>query len=104
MTACLDGWEQIGGASRLGVRLLARLRGCLLLVTSHRPTGLPLELPTASSLQLLEAIVTALPDHGGLIEPADLAEAFARHRGNLRESLADLYDRFESRARQPLRS
>lgn len=103
-TACLDGWEQLGPAGRIGARLLARLRGCHLVVTSHRPTGLPLHLPTSTSLRLLEAIVAALPDHDGLIEPADLAEAFDRHGGNLRESLADLYDRFELRARQSLRS
>lgn len=103
-TACLDGWERLGWAGRTGMRLLARLLGCRLVVTSHRPAGLGLSVPTAASLPLLEAIVVALPDHGGLIRPADIAEAYTRHGGNLRESLADLYDRFEHRARQPDRS
>lgn len=103
-TACLDGWEQLGPAGRLGARFLARLRGCHLVVTSHRRTSLPLHLMTSTSLALLETIVAALPDHGGLIERADLADAFDRHGGNLRESLADLYDRFEIRARQSFRS
>jgi hypothetical protein len=103
-TACLDGWEQFGPVGRLSARLLARLRGCHLVVTSHRPTSLPLHLSTSTSLALLEAIVAALPDHGGLIERTDLAHAFDRHGGNLRESLADLYDRFELRARQSFRS
>ena len=58
----------------------------------------------AGSFRLLRAIVAALPDHGGLIQDEDLTAAFARHGGNLRESLSDLYDRFEERARQPLRS
>jgi hypothetical protein len=48
----------------------------------------------------LTAIVARLPANAGLITPADLADAFARHRGNLRDALADLYDRFEHRARR----
>lgn len=101
-TACLDGWDRLGWG-RIGVRLLARLLGCRLVVTSHRPAGLGVSVLTAASLPLLEAIVAELPDHGGLIHSADVAEAYARHGGNLRESLADLYDRFEYRARQPRR-
>lgn len=103
-TACLDGWERLGWAGRAGVRLLARLLGCRLVVTSHRPAGLGLSVLTAGSLPLLEAIVAALPDHGGLIRRPDIAAAYVRHGGNLRESLADLYDRFEHRVRQPYRS
>lgn len=103
-TACLDGWDRLGWAARTGVRILARLVGCRLMVTSHRPAGLDVSVPTAASRPLLEAIVAELPDHGGLIQPADIADAYARHGGNLRESLADLYDRFEHRARQPRRS
>ncbi len=103
-TACLDGWDRLGWAGRTGVRLLARLLGCRLVVTSHRPACLGTAVLTVASLPLLEAIVAALPDHGGLIEPADISESYTRHGGNLRESLADLYDKFEHRARQPHRS
>lgn len=103
-TLCLDGWEQLGAAGRIVTRLLARIRRCRLVVTSHRPVRLGLSLTTATSLPLLRAIVARLPDHGGLINEDDLAASFARHGGNLRESLCDLYDRFEWRARQPGRS
>jgi hypothetical protein len=97
--ACLDGWEAIGGLSRWLVRFLARRQGVALVVTSHRPTGLPLVIRTAGSLPLLEAIVGRLPSAGGLIDRADLAAACQAQAGNLREALLDLYDRFESRAR-----
>jgi hypothetical protein len=103
-TVCLDGWERLGLIGGLAVRLLARVRCCHLVVTSHRPTGLPLTVTTAGSVAILRAIVAALPDHGGLIKANDLATAFALHGGNLRESLSELYDRFETRARQPVRS
>ena len=103
-TICFDGWEQMGRVGSLAVRFLARLRGCDLVVTSHRSAGLPLSISMAGSFRLLRAIVAALPDHGGLIQDEDLTAAFARHGGNLRESLSDIYDRFEERARQPLRS
>jgi hypothetical protein len=100
-TFLFDGWEQVGPLAARGVRLAVRLRGGRLIVTSHRPAGMPTAVTTAGTLPLLAAIVARLPDHAGLITPADLAAAFARRRGNLRDSLADLYDRFENRARRP---
>ena len=81
-------------------RMLARTRGVRLVVTSNRPTGIPLVVSTTTTVALLAAIVHLLPDHAGLIADSDLPEAFASHRGDLREALLDLYDRFELRARQ----
>jgi hypothetical protein len=97
---CLDGWEAIGGLGSRLVRFVARRRGVALVVTSHRPTGLPLVIRTAGSLPLLEAIVGRLPAAGGLIDRADLVAACQAQAGNLREALLDLYDRFETRARR----
>jgi|688.fasta_scaffold16095_4 hypothetical protein len=99
-TLLLDGWERVGPLAGRLARLAARLRGCRLVVTSHRPAGMPTAVETAGTLPLLTAIVARLPANDGLITPADLADAFARHRGNLRDALADLYDRFEHRARR----
>lgn len=95
----VDGWERLGRITAAAVRLVARARGVRLLVTTHRPAWMPTIASTAASLPVLEALVAHLPDHGGLIEADDVAEAFARHAGNLREALADLYDCFERRAR-----
>jgi hypothetical protein len=66
-------------------------------VTSHRPTGLPLLRECETTSDLLRAIVARLPDRGGPVDEADIAAAFRRHGGNLRESLYDLYDRVERR-------
>jgi energy-coupling factor transporter ATP-binding protein EcfA2 len=97
----LDGWERLGPLAGGLARLTARLRGCRLVVTSHRAAGMRTAVTTAGTLPLLTAIVARLPAHDDLITSADLADAFTRHRGNLRDALGDLYDRFEQRVRRP---
>lgn len=94
---CIDGWERLGFAGRWVIRGAARWRRASLLVTAHRAGGLPVLVACVPTAALLERIVAALPSHGGRIGPQDLAVAFARHAGNLREALLDLYDRFEER-------
>lgn len=104
-TVCVDGWECMGLPVRLFLRLVAGILGCRLLVTSHRGGDLPVLIRNATSSALLHAIVRSLPEsdlwHGELIAPIDVEQAFAGHGGNLRESLWNLYDRFEARVRRP---
>lgn len=92
----IDGWEQLGFLAA-PLRAVARLLRRTLLVTSHRPTGLPVLRACETTPNLLRAIVARLPDRGGPVDEADIATAFERHGGNLRESLYDLYDRAERR-------
>jgi energy-coupling factor transporter ATP-binding protein EcfA2 len=103
-TICIDSWECIGPATRILLRLAARLSGCGLLVTSHRGVGMPELTRCGTSASLLRAIVRSLPHypdwHGTLICEADIDAAFANHSGNLRESLYALYDRFEAGRRR----
>jgi energy-coupling factor transporter ATP-binding protein EcfA2 len=103
-TICIDSWERIGLATRGLLRVAACLSGCGLLVTSHRWAGMPELTRCATSAKLLRAIVGSLPDHvcwhGTLIHDADIEAAFAIHGGNLRESLYELYDRFEARGKR----
>ena len=103
-TVCIDSWECIGPATRILLRLAARLSGCGLLVTSHRRLGMPELTRCGTSVILLRAIVRSLPYHadwhGTLICEADIEAAFANHGGNLRESLYTLYDRFEAGQRR----
>lgn len=103
-TVCIDSWERLGLAARGLLRLVARLSGCGLLVTSHHGAGMPELTRCGTNAIVLHAIVGRLPDHarwhGILIREADIEAAFANHGGNLRESLYELYDRFESAGRQ----
>lgn len=92
----VDGWERLGIGGRVLTALARRRRGPLL-VTAHAAVGLPVLRHCTTSVAMLRAIVARLPDHHGLIDDDDLARAFHRHRGDLRESLADLYDRVEGR-------
>jgi energy-coupling factor transporter ATP-binding protein EcfA2 len=103
-TVCIDGWEQLGPAA-MAASVLARLRGCGLVVTTHRATRLPLLVACDTSPALLAGIVRRLPGHaswgGVVIRDADLEAAFRSNRGDIRESLYELYDRFEERRRPP---
>lgn len=98
---CLDSWERLGRFSRWATLLSARWSGCRLLVTSHRPAGLPVLVQHEPTVATLGAIVRQLPEAerwlGAVITNADLREAFARQGPNLREALFQLYDRFEER-------
>jgi hypothetical protein len=92
----VDGWEQLGVVAA-PLRMAAQGLRRTLLVTSHRPTGLPVLWRCETTPALLRAIIARLPDHGSLVDDTDIAESFDRHGGNLRESLFDLYDRVEGR-------
>lgn len=98
---CIDGWETLGPC-RGPLRRVARLLGRGLLVTSHGPAGLPMLRECATSATLLRAIVARLPDHGGRIDAEAVTAAFGRYGGDLRESLSDLYDRYERAAETAL--
>lgn len=102
-TVCIDSWECVSRPVRGLLRLAASVSGCGLLVTSHRAGEMPVLMRCSTNLVLLRSIVRSLPGHelwqGTLIRSADIEEVFARHGGNLRESLYELYDRFEDRAR-----
>lgn len=99
-TLLVDGWERLGRPWAFLVATLARLLGRSMVVTSHRRIGMAEAACTAGTLPLLTAIVARLPAHRDLITESDLADTFSRHGGNLRDALADLYDRYELRSRR----
>jgi len=96
----VDGWERLGLMAG-PLRLMARLLQRRLLVTSHRPAGLPVLWTCATTPALLRAVVARVPDHGGVVNETDIDAAFQRHGGNVREALSDLYDTIERRSRPP---
>lgn len=93
----IDGWEQLPLPCRPLVVGMARWRQVAVITTAHQPAGLPLLTRCESSPTLAHAILARLPDHGGTISATDVADAYRRHGGNIRDTLGTLYDRFEER-------
>jgi hypothetical protein len=77
------------------VRLRTRRAGGLV-ITSHRPGLLPTLFECTTSPELLAEIV-------GELSGADLeaGELYERHRGNVRDALRELYDRWAGRSEFP---
>lgn len=94
----IDGYEQLGMLGRFWLaRQCARYRSGLL-VTAHASVGLPELLVTATTPALARRIVEQLlVDTPAQITAAEIDAAFARHQGDLRETLFALYDLYESR-------
>jgi len=97
----VDGYEQLGFWARFRLasfrRRCFRRRGRIgLLVTSHRSMGfceLHRARPTVElAARIVERLAADVPQE-------DIQRAFDRHRGNIRETLFDLYDLFEQRRR-----
>jgi len=96
----VDGYEQLGRLSRFRLRRFCRRRGLGLLVTSHRPVGLPDLYRPTTDLERVERLVEHLQrDYPVQVTPEEVAERFAEEGGNLREVLFDLYDLYEARRR-----
>jgi hypothetical protein len=94
----IDGYEQLSLWQCLLLRARCRQRGAGLLVTAHQPVRLPILLQTKPSLELALAIVQRLlPESDDRITPADVAEAYVRTSGNLREMLLSLFDVYRAR-------
>lgn len=99
----IDGYEQLGWISRLAVRWRCARTGNGLVVTAHAPTGLPLLACTKPSVELTLEVARCLIRSGGAVADTDrwlvdaASAAFARHQGNVREVLFDLYDLYEQR-------
>ncbi len=92
----VDGYEQLAPWNRYRLRRLCRRRKLGLLVTTHRPAGLPdlfcTEVVPALAWNLVEQLLGGLPP---LLTPEQLRERLLLHHGNLREVFFDLYDVYE---------
>ncbi|HET9212703.1 MAG TPA: hypothetical protein VFR03_20020 [Thermoanaerobaculia bacterium] len=85
----VDGAEQLDPLSWWTLRLRAHAAAGLI-VTSHRSGLLPTLHEHRTTPELLAEIVA---DLGGRVDAGEIAELFARHRGDLRLALRELYDR-----------
>lgn len=91
----VDGGEQL--RPLLWWRLRRRsLRFGGLVITAHSPGRLPTLFECRSTLRTLEWIASRLAPSGQSPPPAALEDLFARHAGNLRLCLRELYDHWGS--------
>jgi len=94
----VDGYEQLSRWNRGRLKRCCRSRGLGLLVTAHRSVGLPQIFQTMPSVNLAEQIVEQLlGNRESPIDTDSIRQCYARHSGNLREMLFDLYDLYQQR-------
>jgi hypothetical protein len=91
------GFILLDGAEQLSTRQWLPIRGAAseaagFIVTVHRTSRLPVALELETSPKLLEGLVENLT--GGSLPEGEAEVLFHRHRGNLRECLRELYDRW----------
>lgn len=90
----IDGYEQLNRMERWRIKRRARITGCGLLITAHASVGLPLLYQTHADLDLALRVVQSLST---AISANEVKQCFQASRGDLREMLFALYDRFEQR-------
>jgi hypothetical protein len=96
----IDGFEQLSWWQRRKAKAACRRAGAGLVVTAHADVGLPTLFETKPTLELAHLLVRRLlPAGDATLSDADVAAAFARHPGNLRETLFALYDLYQARCR-----
>jgi len=91
------GFILLDGAEQLSTRQWLPIRGAAseaagFIVTVHRTSRLPVALELETSPKLLKGLVESLT--GGALPDGEAETLFQRHRGNLRECLRELYDRW----------
>ncbi len=89
----VDGAEQLSWVRWRMLRCRAR-HAAGLVITTHRAGRLPTLHRCATSPALLRGLVAAL---GVTLTPEAAESLHARHRGNLREALRELYDEYAAR-------
>lgn len=94
----VDGYEQLSWWSRQTLNWCCRRRAGGLLVTCHRPAGLPVLYQTSADLDRVQRIVALLTaSTASAVTPEDVRAAFRAQQGNVREILFTLYDVHQSR-------
>jgi hypothetical protein len=96
LVLAIDGYEQLSRWNRWRTRRFCNQHDFGLLVTAHADVGLPLIAETKPDLPMALRIVRRLTDDPNITDD-DVARAFDRCQGNVREALFDLYDLYEQR-------
>lgn len=94
----IDGFEQLSKIEQWRVRYRTWRAGVGLLVSAHAPVGLPTLVHTSPNLAVAQQVAAQLQSGGTpLVSPDDVAHAYSRCGGDLRETLFALYDLYEAR-------
>jgi hypothetical protein len=97
----VDGYEQLSRWNAWRLRHHCARHKLGLLVTTHRACRLPLLVEIRPKLATAQELFSRLlPEGDNLLNSSDVATMFARHDGNLRETLFGLYDLYELRRRR----
>ncbi|MBX3415608.1 MAG: hypothetical protein KF708_23185 [Pirellulales bacterium] len=88
-----DGAEQLNPLAWRRFRFRVRQAG-VLIATTHCAGRLPTLLETRTTPELLESIVRRLLNEPAAVFPFSVPALFARHAGNVRDALRELYDRY----------
>jgi hypothetical protein len=97
----VDGYDGLAWIARWQLRRRCRRMGHGLLVTAHQTTGLPKLVELSPSLTLVQQLASELSAGSSTsVSPVDVAASYAKHGGNAREILFDLYDRHEALRRR----
>lgn len=98
----VDGYERLSKSARAEGIALARENRLGLLITAHRDEGFPHLFATSTTAELCWRLARRLaPDGDETVGEEDARTAFARHRGDIREALFELYDLYEHRRPRP---
>lgn len=97
----IDGYEQLGWWQRWRIQRKCRRAGSGLLITAHRPMGLPTIWTAEPELKTVQQLVSDLLGNSTGVKIGDdvVRDRYQRHGGNIRELLFDLYDIYERRTR-----
>lgn len=93
----IDGFEQLGWLTRRRVAAACRRSGAGLLVTAHRPLGLPTLFRTDVTPAAVAWVLAHLSDADDVPAGYDATARLRARRGSLRDVLFELYDRWEER-------
>jgi hypothetical protein len=100
----VDGYEQLSAWSRWRLQRYCARKRWGLLVTAHVSAGLPTICHVQPDLAVVKRLARQLQEPGTtVVFDDDVASEFARHGGNVRETLFGLYDLYGLRQLEALR-
>ena len=93
----IDGLEQLPSKAQARLLVWAQTYEVGLLVTPHQPVKLPVLHQTQPNHAVFQQIVQRLlGDARSIFTQQEVTQTFDQHRGNFREALFELYDKFEA--------